>query len=102
MLIGENSVIGPAADALESIRRQQAAYVSQKLAAEFPSTARADVDAFAEAIIGACERVALWRRERPDVNVDAATASLMKLVWGGLESLTPLPSMARARARGVR
>ena len=33
MLIGENSVVGPAAEALESIRRQQAAYVAQKLAA---------------------------------------------------------------------
>jgi AcrR family transcriptional regulator len=87
MLIGENSVVGPAADALESIRRQQAAYVAQKLAGEFPQAERDDVHAFAEAIIGACERVALWRRDRPDVPAERASAALLTLVWGGLASL---------------
>ncbi len=88
MLIGENSVVGPAADALESIRRQQAAYVADKLVAEFPTAPLDDVRAFAEAIIGACERVALWRRDRPDVPAAKATAALMTLVWGGLASLS--------------
>ncbi|MDQ6855844.1 MAG: TetR/AcrR family transcriptional regulator [Candidatus Dormibacteraeota bacterium] len=88
MLIGENSVVGPAAEALESIRRQQAAYVAQKLVGEFPHAEPDDVRAFAEAIIGACERVALWRRDRPDVSAAKATAALMALVWGGLASLS--------------
>jgi AcrR family transcriptional regulator len=88
MLIGENSVVGPAADALESIRRQQAAYVAQKLAGEFPDAQPDEVTAFAQAIIGACERVALWRRDRPDIPAAKATASLMALVWGGLASLS--------------
>jgi hypothetical protein len=87
MLIGENSVVGPAADALESIRRQQAAYVAQKLAGEFPDARSDDLRAFAEAIIGACERVALWRRDRPDVPAAQATTALMTLVWSGLASL---------------
>jgi AcrR family transcriptional regulator len=91
MLIGESSVVGPAAEALESIRRQQAAYVAQKLAGEFPDAHRDDVRAFAEAIIGACERVALWRRDRPDVPAERATAALMALVWGGLASLSGRP-----------
>ncbi len=89
MLIGENSVVGPAADALESIRRQQAVYVAQKLAVEFPDAQRDDLSAFAEGIIGACERVALWRRDRPDVAAERATAILMALVWSGLASLVP-------------
>jgi AcrR family transcriptional regulator len=87
MLVGENSVVGPAAEALESIRRQQAAYVAQKLAGEFPTAERDELSAFAEAIIGACERVALWRRDRPDVAAERATAALITLVWAGLASL---------------
>ncbi|GAC1569442.1 MAG: TetR/AcrR family transcriptional regulator [Candidatus Dormibacteria bacterium] len=89
MLVGENSVVGPASEALESIRRQQAGYVAQQLAALFPAADSDEVSAFAEAIIGACERVALWRRERPDISAGRATTSLMSLVWGGLGSLLP-------------
>jgi AcrR family transcriptional regulator len=100
MLIGENSVVGPAADALESIRRQQAVYVAQKLGAEFPNAERDDLSAYSEGIIGACERVALWRRDRPDVRAERATAVLMSLVWGGLASLTS-PSASPSRAAGV-
>lgn len=87
MLIGEDSVVGPAADALEAIRRQQAIYVAEKLATELPRADRDDVDAFAQAIIGACERLALWRRDRPDIDANKATALLMALVWGGLAAL---------------
>jgi AcrR family transcriptional regulator len=89
MLIGESAVMGRAAEALEAIRRDQAAYVADRLAAEFPSASRDDLAAIGEAIIGACERVALWRRDRPDVSVAAATRSVMLLVWGGLGSLVP-------------
>ncbi len=87
MLIGENSVVGPAAEALETIRRQQAAYVAQQLTAEFPRAPGDDVRAYAEAIIGAAERLALWRRDRPDVTATQATAALMTLLWHGLGSL---------------
>jgi AcrR family transcriptional regulator len=89
MLVGENSVVGPASEALESIRRQQAGYVAQQLAVMFGAADTDEVSAFAEAIIGACERVALWRRERPDISAGVATTSLMSLVWDGLASLLP-------------
>ncbi len=89
MLIGENSVIGPAAEALEEIRRQQAAYVAERLITALPHADRAELAAYAQAIIGACERVALWRRERDDVSGARATESLMTLVWGGLSALQP-------------
>ncbi len=92
MLIGENSVMGPAADALELIRRQQALYVAEKLAAQFPDAQPDDLRGFAEAIIGACERVALWRRDRADVAAAKATELLMSLVWGGLRSLDRSPT----------
>lgn len=83
-LIGENAVVGPAADALEEIRREQAAFVAQTLAAQLPGAAPGRIEVVAEAIIGACERVALWRRDRPEVSVAAATDGIMTLVWTGL------------------
>ncbi|MBJ7608931.1 MAG: TetR/AcrR family transcriptional regulator [Candidatus Dormibacteraeota bacterium] len=92
MLIGDSALIGEAAEALEGIRRQQAAYVAERLAAEFPALDTDELEAFSEAIIGACERLALWRRNRPGVSVAAATANMMSLVWGGLASLKETPS----------
>lgn len=99
MLIGENTVVGPAADALEVIRRQQAGYVAQTLAAYLPEQHSDDVRAFAEAIIGACERVALWRRDQPTISADRATAALMAVVWAGLATTT---GELAAAARPVR
>lgn len=87
LLISEDTLVGPAAEAVESIRRQQADYVAERLAAVFPNADADDVNAFAQAIIGACERVALWRREHPDISAGRATDSVMSLVWGGLASL---------------
>jgi AcrR family transcriptional regulator len=87
MLIGENSVVGPAAQALEEVRRELAAYVAERLTAALPQAKPSALSAYAQAIIGASERLALWRRERPDVSTELATESLMTLVWGGLASL---------------
>lgn len=88
-LVGESAVVGEAAMALEAIRREQAEYVAAMLGARLPGVPAARVEIFAEAIIGACERIALWRREAPSVSVEEATAALMTLVWGGLDALTP-------------
>ena len=87
-LVGESAVVGEAAVALEAIRREQAEYVAQMLSAQLPGVPAVHVEVFAEAIIGACERIALWRRDAPSVSVEEATAGLMTLVWGGLEALT--------------
>jgi hypothetical protein len=46
------------------------------------------VDAYAQAVIGACERIALWRRDRPGLSAATATRLLMSLLWGGLASLS--------------
>jgi AcrR family transcriptional regulator len=86
-LIGESAVVGQAADALEAIRHDQATFVAERIGVEFPQARTQDLEAFAQAIIGACERMALWRRDRPDVSVADATASLTSLLWGGLAAL---------------
>ena len=86
-LVGENAVVGEAAAALEAVRRDQAAFVARALAQDFPTARPQQVAVFAEAIIGACERIALWRRDVPGVSVDEAAATLMSLVWGGLAGI---------------
>lgn len=95
-LVGENSVVGPAAVALESIRRQQAAYVAEQLAVIFTDAASDDLGAISQAVIGAAERLALWRRERPGVTVTQAADALMSLVWLGLRARLPAGSAPEA------
>jgi AcrR family transcriptional regulator len=85
-LMGESAVVGEAAEALEAIRRDQAAYVARTLATDFPHLRSEEVGVFAEAIIGACERIALWRRDVQAVTVEEAAASLVALVWSGLSA----------------
>jgi AcrR family transcriptional regulator len=87
MLIGESSLVGAAAEEVEGIRRDQAAYVAARIASDYPAAPRRDVEAFAEAIIGACERVALWRRGHPQVSASDAAGTVVALLWNGLASL---------------
>lgn len=86
MLVGENSVAGPAAAAIEAIRADQADYVAAQLAGAMPGVEAVELEGFAHAIIGACERVALWRLRRPQVTIDRAVDGVMALVWTGLGS----------------
>lgn len=65
---------------LEAIRIQQRDFTAGLLA-----NIRADLDdeqleAFAESIIGACERLAMWREQRPEVTAEKATEHLMSLM----------------------
>ncbi|MFC7341011.1 TetR/AcrR family transcriptional regulator [Saccharopolyspora griseoalba] len=65
---------------LESIRIQQRDFTAGLL-----GNIRSDLDdeqleAFAESIIGACERLALWREQRPEVTAEKATEHLMSLM----------------------
>ena len=88
-LVGDNSVTGPAARAVEEVRQQQADYVAAQLAEGFPDLSAADLAVISEAIIGACERLALWRRDRPEVSPAAARESLTSLLWSGLAARLP-------------
>jgi hypothetical protein len=42
-------------------------------------------------IVGACERLALWRRANPAVTAEQATEYLMDLVWTGLAGAAQSP-----------
>ncbi|WP_235883903.1 TetR/AcrR family transcriptional regulator [Saccharopolyspora elongata] len=73
---------------LESIRMQQMEFTSGLMGAARPDLDPVQLEAFAEAIIGACERLALWRDRRPEITAEQATGHLMALF---APSLTPVP-----------
>jgi AcrR family transcriptional regulator len=89
VLILEISVHGAAAAEIEAIRRQQADVIADALAIAAPEASRVRLSTWAEGVIGACERVALFRRSHPELSAEAATEELMTLLWAGLAALRP-------------
>jgi AcrR family transcriptional regulator len=81
--------IGSAAEAVEGIRNQQTGFVTGLLNAQAPGADALRLEAYAQVIVGASERLALWRGRRGDVSAEQATEYLMDLVWSGLGATTP-------------
>ncbi len=73
--------------ALEEIRAQQTDFTAALLAAQVPGTERARLTGWAQVIVGACERLAVWRGQDESVTAEQATEYLMDLVWTGLAGL---------------
>ncbi|HEV7148386.1 MAG TPA: TetR/AcrR family transcriptional regulator [Pedococcus sp.] len=90
----EGAMASQASPLIESIRAQQSAATAQTLASA-PGLAAVPfevLEGYAEVIVGACERVAVWRTRRPQVSADDATELVVSTVWGGLGSLLPQTS----------
>ena len=80
---------GDGADSLEGIRAQQTDFIAALLAAQAPEAGSVRVQAWAQVMVGACERLALWRRGAGvDVSPEQATEYLMDLMWTGLARLS--------------
>lgn len=73
-----------AVDAIEEIRGQQTGFIAALLAAQAPDTEPQRLTGWAQVIVGACERLALWRGREPQVSSAQATEYLMDLAWTGL------------------
>ena len=84
MLYNESAVAG---DALEGIRAQQTDFIAALLAAQAPDAERQRLEGWAQVIVGACERLAIWRGCTHTVTSEQATEYLMDLVWTGLAGL---------------
>jgi AcrR family transcriptional regulator len=85
----EGAVASSASPLIESIRAQQSAatlatFRAAPALAHVPSEL---VEGYVEVLIGACERVAIWRIRRPEVTIDGATDLVVTSVWAGLASL---------------
>jgi AcrR family transcriptional regulator len=76
-----------AAGEIEATRRQQTDLIVSQLQWLAPDRPRRDLEAYAEIIVGACERLALWRTRNPEASVDDAVRQMMDLTWTGLSSL---------------
>ncbi|WP_219413911.1 TetR/AcrR family transcriptional regulator [Pseudonocardia nigra] len=86
ILYSESRVAG---EALEGIRAQQTDFIAALLAAQQPDADPQRLTAWAHVIVGACERLALWRGGARTVTSEQATEYLMDLVWTGLATGHP-------------
>jgi len=85
LLQAEASVAGPTAvDEIEAVRQQQTAVNATLFASFLPDLPQTELEAYAEIVVGACERLSLWYVAREDVQAEEAAELIMRLVWFGL------------------
>ncbi|HEV7906719.1 MAG TPA: TetR family transcriptional regulator, partial [Pseudonocardiaceae bacterium] len=71
---------------IEGIRRQQTDLIASVMAGFATEASPTIAEAYAEIIVGACERLALWCQRRGDITPEQATDHVLDLVWSGLVS----------------
>ena len=81
LLCAESTMAG---EALEGIRAQQTDFIAGLLATWAPDASSQQLTGWAHVIVGACERLAIWRASEPAVTAEQATEYLMDLAWTGL------------------
>ncbi|MGM1064269.1 TetR/AcrR family transcriptional regulator [Saccharothrix sp. Mg75] len=85
LLRHEAAITVPSAvEEVEGIRRQQTDLISAVLVAFAPDLDPVEAEAFAEIVVGATERLALWCERRPDVGPERATDYVVDVVWRGV------------------
>jgi AcrR family transcriptional regulator len=72
------------AEAVEGIRAQQTDFIAALLAVADPAADPTRLQGWARVIVGACERLATWRKQDPSITPEQATEYLMDLAWTGL------------------
>lgn len=96
LLLAEPQVLPEVtASAIEATRRQQSDLITVALSAFAPDADRRTLEAYAEIIIGACERLALWRTRRPEITANDAAGHMMDFSWHGLRGHLDGPAEAR-------
>lgn len=88
VLLAEGQLTGSAGAEVEALRLQQAHLVSRLFPKPRAAREKARIDTYAQAVIGACERIALWRRDRRHPSPAEAAADLADVFWRGLGDLT--------------
>jgi AcrR family transcriptional regulator len=85
LLQAEAAVAGPGAVAeIEAVRQQQTAVNTTLFASFLQDLPHNELEAYAEMVVGACERLSLWYVQRDDVSAAAAAELVMRMVWFGL------------------
>lgn len=73
-----------AADAIEVTRRQQTDLIAKLMGDHWHGDSPARVEATAELVVGACERLAIWRERHDEVTPEQTTEYAINLLWSGL------------------
>jgi AcrR family transcriptional regulator len=85
LLRQEAAITVPSAvEEIEGIRTQQTALIGAVIAGFSPDLEPLEAEAFAEIVVGSCERLALWCERRPEVGPALATDYVMSVVWQGV------------------
>jgi AcrR family transcriptional regulator len=88
VLIAENALTGTVAEEVEGTRRQQAELIRMMAAAQLPEQDAGKAEVFAEAVIGACERLVLVHRTRqPDWTPEELATQLLDFCYIGFRGL---------------
>lgn len=74
-------------DEVEAIRRQQTEFNMALIRAYAPDADADLVEAAAEILVGACERMSVWLEQHEDATPEQATALTIKVFWGGLSGI---------------
>jgi AcrR family transcriptional regulator len=84
LIQAEATVAGQqAVDEIEAGRQQQTAINVTLFSSFLPDVPVSELEAYAEIVVGACERLATWYVHR-DVSAQEAAEHVMRLVWFGL------------------
>ena len=83
----ETALVGEAAAEVEQVRSQQAGLIAESTAAFVPDADPLLVEAYSEMLVGATERVSLWRERHPGITPEAAAELIIAVVWNGVASL---------------
>ncbi|MFD9741382.1 TetR/AcrR family transcriptional regulator [Umezawaea sp. NPDC059074] len=87
LLRQEAAITVPSAEEeIEGIRTQQTALIGAVIAGFSPDLEPLEAEAFAEIVVGSCERLALWCERRPEVGPALATDYVMTVVWRGVSA----------------
>ena len=82
-LLNETATNSAGAKSLERIREERARFIALLIAAEIPDADNARALTYAQAVIGACERLATAPGEGADLSADELTTYLMDVIWLG-------------------
>lgn len=87
LLRNEMILIGTSAsDEIETTRRQQTDLIAKLMAGFLDLGSPLRVEATAEFVVGACERLAIWCEFHDEVTPERATDYAMSVLWTGLGS----------------
>jgi AcrR family transcriptional regulator len=92
LLYSEAETTAGAGSAIEGIRAQQTDFIAALLEQQAPDTDPQRLQGWAQVIVGACERLAIWRGGAGEQRVSSAEATeyLMDLAWTGLAARRPV------------